>query len=46
MGSVRKTEYLYNILIAWFWHKKEMGIILTGGVRETVNLAIGHSFQI
>ena len=44
MGSVRKTEYLYNILIARFWHKKEMGIILTGGLGR-LNLAIGHSFQ-
>ena len=46
MGSVRKTEDLYNILIARFWHKKGMGIILKEGVRETVNLATGHSFQI
>lgn len=46
MGTVRKTEDLHNILIARFWHKKKMGIIITEGVRETVNLAIGHSFQI
>ena len=42
MGSTKRTEALYHILIARFWNKGAMGVVLPEGVRETVNLATGH----
>lgn len=41
MGQLRKVEALYNILIASFPNKRELGVVLTEGVREAVSLATG-----
>lgn len=41
-GRLRKTQALYNILIARIQDKRELGVVLIEGVRETVNPVTGH----
>lgn len=39
---MRKTQALYNILITRIQDKRELGVVLTEGVREAVNPVTGH----